>query len=223
PTGSQDPYALRRAALGICHLILERGLTISLRELTAAAYEGYRGKAKLAVPMEKVAAELEEFFAQRLRGIFSEQGLPYDVGEAALAAGGDDLYGALQRARALADFRRRSAAAFDDLLTAFARANNLSRKHRSLDVDASLFLHPAESALYEEVARVRAGVQKCLQVRDYQGALAQMATLAAPVNNFFDGVMVMVEDAPLRNNRLGLLKNVVHLTLAVADLSKLSS
>ncbi|MEW6424347.1 MAG: glycine--tRNA ligase subunit beta [Bacillota bacterium] len=222
PTGSQDPYALRRLALGICHIILEHGLVLSLRELVAEAYAGYRGRAKLELPEERVSTDLEDFFAQRLRGLFAERGLPYDVSEAALAAGMDDLYGVWQRAGALADFRRDSPAAFDRLLTAFSRANNLSKRHRALTVDASLFLHPAEENLYRELLEICARVQKCLEERDYRGALAEMTALAAPVDNFFDGVMVMVEDERLRNNRLGLLKNVVNLILSVADLSKLS-
>lgn len=222
PTGSQDPYALRRLALGVISIILERGLVLSLRELIAQAYTNYQGAAILELPEEKVQADLEEFFAQRLRGLFSEQGLPSDASEAALAAGVDDLSGVRERARALADFRNGSPEAFERLLTAFARANNLSRKHHRRDVDVSLFLHPAEESLYQELQKVRTRVQKRLERRDYRGALAEMTALAAPVDNFFDGVMVMVEDERLRNNRLGVLKNVVDLVSTVADLSKLS-
>ena len=224
PTGSQDPYGLRRLALGVLSIVVARGLVLSLRELIARAYAGYRRAAAAAFELleEKVRSGLEEFFAQRLRGLFGEQGLPADAGEAALAAGVDDLCGVVERARALADFRSGAPEACERLLTAFARANNLSKKHRRRDVDVSLFVHPAEENLYQAWQKVRAGVQKRLEQRDYRGALAELTALAAPVDNFFDGVMVMAEDERLRNNRLGLLKKVVDLVSTVADLSKLS-
>jgi glycyl-tRNA synthetase beta chain len=221
PTGSQDPYALRRLALGICNIVLERRIIFSLRKVIAKAYEGYANRKIIELPEDKVRMDLEEFFVQRLRGLFHEQGLPYDVIEAALATGADDLLGVWQRARVLADFRKESPVAFDGLLTAFTRANNLSKKHFSLHVDAALFLHPAEENLDQKLQKVRSKVQKYLEKRDYKRALGEMARLKEPVDIFFNGVMVMVEDESCRKNRLGLLKNVVDIILSVADLSKL--
>jgi len=240
PTGSQDPYALRRAALGICSLVLERGLVFSLRELIGDAYAGYKdcagmgkgeqggsfsgdgGKAKELLPLEGIKKDLEEFFAQRLRGLLAEQGFSYDVCEAVLATGVDDLCGAWQRARALANFRAGEAAAYEDLLVVFQRANNLSKKHTGTDVDVNLFLHSSEKILEQELRQVRENARECLKNRDYRGALAAMARLRKPVDGFFDGVMVMAEDEQVRQNRLGLLKSIIELTRQVGDLNKLS-
>lgn len=222
PTGSQDPYGLRRLALGVCHIVIEREFVLSLRELIAGACGGYREAPGLALPEEKVKKELEEFFASRLRGLFLEKGLPADVGEAVIAAGIDDLSGAWRRAAALAAFRREAPEEFADLATAFTRANNLSKKHPSPDVDASLFVHPTEENLFRALETTRERVADCLGRRDYREALAVMAALAGPLAAYFEGVLVMAEDLRLRQNRLGILKNVVNLILSVADLSKLS-
>jgi glycyl-tRNA synthetase beta chain len=222
PTGSQDPYGLRRLALGVCHIVIERELVLSLRELVARACRGYREAPGLSLPEEKTEEELAGFFASRLRGLFLEKGVPSDAGEAVIAAGIDDLAGAWQRAWALDVFRREAPGAFADLATVFTRANNLSKKHASLDVDAALFLHPAEENLYRELVEIREKAGGCLARRDFRGALAAMAALAGPLAAFFDGVMVMADDERLRANRLGILKNVVDLIFSVADLSKLS-
>lgn len=219
PTGSQDPYALRRQALGISHIIMENQLALSLREQVARAYEGYRGKVELKNSVEQVAANMEEFFRQRLRGIFSDRGLAYDTIEAVLASGSDDLTGTWQRAEALAEFRKEPA--FNAVLTAFNRANNLSKKHDSILVDPKAFIEPAEEQLYKTLTAVSAKVDNLLNQRDYSSALREMATLQRPVDNFFDAVMVMVDDERVRANRLGMLKGVAALAQPLADLTKL--
>lgn len=220
PTGSQDPYALRRHALGICHVILEKKLVVSLREMITRTYWGFSGKAKLELSLEQLLNDLEEFFRQRIRNIFSERGLPYDVCDAVLAVGMDDIYGTWQRAAALDDFRKEPA--FDDLLVAFHRAHKISQKHYSAAVDVSLLQHPAEQALYRQLIETTKEVQDRLKNRDYQGTLVEMAGLKQPVDGFFDAVMVMAEDDAIRHNRLGLLRKIVNLFLLIADLSKMS-
>ncbi len=220
PTGSQDPYALRRHALGICHVILEKKLVISLREMITRTYRGFSGKAKLESPEEQLLSDLEEFFCQRIRNIFSERGIFYAVCDAVLAVNIDDIYGTWQRAAALDNFRKEPA--FDDLLVAFHRAYKISQKHYSTAVDVSLLQHPAEQALYRQLIETTKEVQDSLEDRDYREALVKMAGLKQPVDSFFDAVMVMAEDDRIRHNRLGLLRNIINLFLLVADLSKMS-
>ncbi|NHM27357.1 glycine--tRNA ligase subunit beta [Desulfofundulus sp. TPOSR] len=219
PTGSQDPYGLRRQALGICHICLEGELVLSLRGLIEQAYEQYRGRVELKLRREQVISHLMDFFAQRLKGIFADRGLSYDTVEAVLAAGFDDLTGAWQRAQAVEAFRDEPH--FEAVLTAFTRAHNLSRRHGSTTVDPAVLVHPAEVALYRKLKEVQGEVARNLAARDYRGALAAMASLRPGVDQFFDAVMVMVDDEKIRNNRLSLLKGVATLALGVADLSKL--
>ncbi|MDQ0286708.1 glycyl-tRNA synthetase beta chain [Desulfofundulus luciae] len=219
PTGSQDPYGLRRQALGVCHICLEGELILSLRGLIEQAYEQYRGRVELKLGREQVISHLMDFFAQRLKGIFADRGLSYDTVEAVLAAGFDDLAGAWQRAQAVEIFRDEPH--FEAVLTAFTRAHNLSRKHGSTTVDPAALVHPAEAALYQKLKEVQEEVARNLVARDYRGALAAMASLRPGVDQFFDAIMVMVDDERIRNNRLSLLKGVAALALGVADLSKL--
>lgn len=219
PTGSQDPYALRRQALGICSIILDGELDLSLRELAGKAYDIYSRNNLMRVDREAVLGDLEEFFRQRLRGILTERGFTYDIVESVLAAGSDDILGALKRAEALDHFRKEPA--FDSVITAFNRANNLSRKYGGTVVSPELLQHPAEKILYDALSGVRREVEELMAKRDYSGVLRCSATLREPVDNFFDAVMVMVEDGKVRSNRLALLKNVALLVSPLADLSRI--
>lgn len=219
PTGSQDPYGLRRQALGFCHIVLDGMLVFSLREFMEQAYEQYSRRVKLYVKKEQLLSSLTDFLAQRLRGIFIERGFPYDTVDAVLAVGFDDIAGAWQRVQALAAFREDKE--FEDVYTAFTRAHNLSRRHGSTTVDPAALVHPAEVALYSSIKEVQQEVEKHLASRRFREALLAVARLKKPVDNFFDAVMVMVDDEKTRSNRLGLLKAVATLVLNVADLGKL--
>ncbi|MCL5057748.1 MAG: glycine--tRNA ligase subunit beta [Actinobacteria bacterium] len=218
PTGSQDPYALRRQAMGVCNIILDGGLALSLGEVIARAYQGYGGMS-LKAGLDSVAGDLEEFFRQRIRGLLTDRGFAYDIIDAVLAGGVDDILGVLKRVEALACFRRETA--FDAVITAYSRANNLSKKYDRTDVSPQLFQHQAEKELYEALAGVRQKVAELLDMRDYQGVLRQVALLRGPVDSFFDAVMVMVDNEKVRDNRLALLKSVAVLARPLADLSRI--
>ncbi|TYO97275.1 glycine--tRNA ligase subunit beta [Desulfallas thermosapovorans] len=219
PTGSQDPYALRRQALGICHIILDGGLVLSLREIIARAYSGYTGRVHMKLTLEQVTGELEEFFRQRLRGLFIDRGLPYDTVDAVLAAGIDDLAGTWLRGQALEEFR--TDPAFDALLTAFTRAYNLARKAAHDRVDPALFDSAAERELYQAFQSVSATATTRMNDRAYGAALSTIARLQEPVDRFFNDVMVMVDDERIRDNRLALLKKIAAFIGSMADLSKM--
>ncbi|MCL6612801.1 MAG: glycine--tRNA ligase subunit beta [Peptococcaceae bacterium] len=219
PTGSQDPYALRRQALGIGHIILDGKLVLSLREIAARAYEGYGRKVSLKNGRETVLSELEEFFRQRIRGLLTDRGFAYDIVDAVISADADDILGVVQRVEALDRFR--ADPAFEAVITAFNRANNLSRKFGGTEVNPRLMHHPAEEELWRAVVEVRREVGELIAVRDYSGALRRAAVLREPVDAFFDAVMVMVEDEGIRDNRLALLKNVALLVSPLADLGRI--
>ncbi|MEW5762722.1 MAG: glycine--tRNA ligase subunit beta [Bacillota bacterium] len=217
PTGSQDPYALRRQALGMCRLLLEGGVFLDTTELFRLAYRLYEGRLKLTE--EEVITRLEDFVVQRLRGLFGEEGLPGDVVEAVLAAGAADVRDAWERARALAAFR--DSPAFADVHTAFTRAHNLAKNGAGEEVDPALFADPAETQLLQAYREVAVRVEPLLAARRYADALAAMGDLRRPVDRFFDAVLVMTEDRAVRENRLALLRRVAGLVERVADFSKL--
>jgi len=219
PSGSQDPYALRRQALGVSHILLEGRIALSLEKLIEAAYRGYEGKVRLENSLKKVKADTAEFFKQRLKGIFSDYGFAYDVVDAVLAAGYDDFSDALLRAGALSGFRREPA--FADLLTAFVRANNLSKNTVTRLVDPAVLSDASEQRLYDRLSRVREETGAYLEQQDYLSFLTAVATLQKPLEDFFDSVMVMVEDEKVRKNRLALLSGLVSLVMRVVDLRKI--
>ncbi len=219
PTGSQDPYALRRQALGICHIILEYGPGLSIKAIVHHAYEGLSKTVQLEHSEEEVWANLQEFVRQRLRGLLGEWGLNYDTVEAILVSGFDDIADVYMRGRAVEQFRTEPA--FEALFTAFTRASNLSKKTQVSDVDTSLLQDEAEKKLYHAFTALQDKVRPLIRARDYQEALNNIARLQEPVNEFFEQVMVMVDDAQIRENRLIMLKNIARFISSVADFSKI--
>jgi glycyl-tRNA synthetase beta chain len=219
PTGSQDPYALRRQALGISNIILEAKTSLSLEKLIGTSYNCYEGKVQLKLGLEKVKMEVAEFFKQRIKGILDDRGFSYDTVEAVLTTGYDDFCDVLLRAGALAEFRQQPD--FTDLLTAFIRANNLSKNAGTLQVDPALLEDPSEKLLYQLLEEIREKAGLFLRQQDYRSLLSAIATLQAPLAQFFISVMVMVDDAKVRDNRLALLANLAALVKQVADLSKI--
>jgi len=219
PSGSQDPYALRRQALGISHIILDSGIELSLDKLIETAYRFYEGKVKLKVPLEKVKDDVTDFFKQRLRSIFSDQGYSYDTIEAVLAVDFDVFHLTNLKLQALHDFRQNPA--FGSLLTAFTRANNLSKNSSASSVDPNLLEDASEKNLYASLLAVKQKVDEGKAIKDYRSILLAIATMQEPLDVFFNSVMVMVEDEKIRTNRLALLAELAGLVKQVADLSKI--
>ncbi len=217
PTGSQDPYALRRQALGIANIILNGKLILSLKELISVAYDAYNNpQYPLTKSKEEVTSLLLDFFGQRLKGLLE---FAYDTLEAVLATGNDDLLAVRQKAEALTTFRAETG--FEALLTAFNRANNLSKNYTgTLSLDPALFDSQAEKDLFEALEKAEAQVQMNLAARSYIDVLEALGSLRTPIDAFFEAVMVMVEDEKIKNNRLSLLKRIASLAGQVADLQK---
>lgn len=218
PTGSQDPYALRRQALGICHIALEGKLSFSLSRLIEETYRAYAG-INLQADCRRVQDELQEFIAQRMKGLLMESGYTYDTVDAVLAAGVDDLLAVRERCAALQEVRRDPA--FAAALTAFTRAANLVKKFAGAVLNPDLLHHQAEKDLYRALLDVQAQVAGHLAAGRYAAAFTSLALLKEPVDSFFDQVMVMVEDEAVRQTRLALLNMVTDLTRPLADLSRL--
>ena len=217
PTGSQDPYALRRQAQAICNLALEKELPLSLSALVAETYRLYQGKFPLAKALDTVQAEIMDFFRQRLRFTLTEMGITYDVIEAVLAAGIDQPAEVGKRALALAAFRQQED--FAALLTAYIRAANLAQKGEGGVVREDMFTEQAERDLWAGIQQARQEIAAAGD--DYASAFQVMAGLRPAVDAFFDAVMVMAEDPAIRRTRLALLGSVVALMDGIADLSKI--
>lgn len=219
PSGSADPYGLRRAALGILTLLLERGWSLSLSRLVDEA------AAALAGTVEVSAAHKEEvlsFLRTRLKGLLSA--LPADCVEAALSAGFDDVPDARARAQAVAALRQRED--FEPLGVAFKRVANLLKSaadkagagsagaDAAADVaadaapDPDLMSDDAEKALWSAYGEIERQAAEPLERGDYEAALAVLAELKSPVDRFFDEVLVMAEDPRVRQNRLALLSRI---------------
>lgn len=219
PTGSQDPYALRRQALGICNIIIDGQLHISLEQMIEWAYMGYSEGVELKQDLSRVKTEISEFFKQRLRGILTDKGLTYDTVEAVLAAGFNDITEVVKRGQALASFR--SEPAFGALMTAFNRANNLAKHAGAKSVVEARLEHPAEQALYQQLLVLEKEVKPLVEAREYAYALGKIARIQEPLHNFFENVMVMVEDEEVKVNRLALLKKLVEISISMADFGKI--
>lgn len=219
PTGSSDPFALRRSAIGIVNM-LEAGLPISL---AAAIDESLASFAAQGVVFDAAAvrAEVVDFFVTRTKVMLRDGGVNADTIDAVLAAGVEEPAVISQRAHALEDARANDAETFDNLATAYARANNLRKPELGEDVDDALLTEP-ERALAGAVATAEQAVASALASDDFAAALSQLAALRAPIDGFFADVMVMDEDAALRDNRLRLLNRFVAVFANVADFGKMA-
>jgi len=225
PTGSKDPYALRRAALGVIRLIVENELRLPMRPLFELAYNNGRFD---TADRSGVTYALLDFFAERLKVALRDQGVRHDLIAAVFAAGReDDLVRLLARVRALESFLASDDGA--NLLVAYRRAANIvrieSKKDKAVyngeEVDLGRLIAAEEKNLGTCILEAQSGAKDALAVEDFTGAMAALAKLRQPVDVFFDRVTVNAEDADLRANRLRLLSRIGATLDRVADFSKI--
>jgi glycyl-tRNA synthetase beta chain len=218
PTGDKDPFALRRAALGALRMLVERNLALDLRQLLAEAATGLQPW----VQRPDVVEEVFEFMLERLKGLYAEQGIGAEVYEAVAEVHPTRPADFELRLRAVLEFRALPEAAA--LAAANKRIRNLLRK-ASDDVpdtvDDSLFASPEEQALWDALRAKELELEPLLATADYTAALQRLAALREPIDRFFDGVMVMVEEPAVRVNRLALLGSLYRLFRQVADVGQL--
>jgi glycyl-tRNA synthetase beta chain len=224
PTGSKDPFALRRAALGVIRLIVENGLRLPLGEVFRAAHAGY-GSGALAMPTDKVGGALLAFFAERLKVHLRDQGMRHDLIAAVFALGGeDDLVRLIARVRALQDFLASDDGA--NLLIAYRRASNIvaieeKKDGKSFDgaVSAGALAEALERDLFDQLGQATPNVEKAVSEERFADAMGILAGLRGPVDDFFEKVTVNAEDGALRENRLRLLSGIRRALGGVADFS----
>ena len=216
PSGSEDPYGLRRQSMAILNMLIERGQRLSLSELIAEACKGYGIKKN---DKTKVGSDTLDFFRQRLAGILASDGFRSDIVDAALSVDFDDPLIAREKVRALEALR--TSEDYQPLVTALKRAGNILPKQFEGTVKKGLLKEDAEKALYAAYSEIKdRAVEKTAKL-DFRGALADIASLRKAVDAFFDTVMVMDKDEDVKNNRLALLAGITGLFSRIADFSRL--
>jgi glycyl-tRNA synthetase beta chain len=215
PSGSGDPFAVRRQGNGILKIVFDHRLSISLDQLIQWSLEAYGRSA------ENISKDLKEFFEGRLRFLFEEMGFAYDCINAALAAGFDDPLDTLERLRALQKLRQEPD--FLSLASNFKRIINILSRAGNADaaLDTALLKDPAETALWQSYLRIQPEVQAARKNHDYNTALRALASMRSVVDEFFKAVMVMAEDPAIRNNRISLLRCISDLFKSIADISRI--
>lgn len=217
PTGSSDPFALRRSAIGIIHMILE-GLPVSLSCALDASLMTFED---LSFDKEATRVEVLDFFVTRTKVMLRDEGLPADVVDAVLAAKVTEPLEITTRVHALEQARETMNETMNDLATAYARAHNLTDENLGQEVHEAL-MGDAEKALFAAIEQVELEVMQNLTAQSYTGALKALAALRAPIDRFFEDVLIMDKDEALKENRLKLLNRFVAVFDPVADFGKLA-
>jgi glycyl-tRNA synthetase beta chain len=220
PTGTADPFALRRQTLGIIRIILEKNLQVSLGDLIDQALQQLA--TKMTEPADKVKQGVLEFFRNRLfHQLSSQEGFSPDVVEAAMDVGIDNLVEAVKRTRAVALFKTRPD--FDSLAAAFKRVVNIIKEEETATLDPECFTTDAERTLYQRLQETQQDVAALIEKSDFNGALSSMAGLKGAIDTFFESVLVMDSDDKVRHNRLALLTRTRDLLACVADFRKIQT
>ena len=227
PTGSRDPYALRRAAVGVIRLVIENQIHLPLRDIFRAAHESYSNLPSGSLSAEKTAEALLQFIADRLNAHLRSEGVKHDHISAVFSIGQeDDLVRIVGRISALGEFLASEDG--DNLLTAYRRAANISSieaKKDQLDydgsVDPSLLSEKEELDLHKALELTRPSVEDHLAAGRFQETMSALASLRNPVDNFFDKVTVNSDDPKIRINRLHLLSSIVTTMGSVANFGEI--
>ncbi|MEN6349379.1 MAG: glycine--tRNA ligase subunit beta, partial [Syntrophomonas sp.] len=218
PSSSQDPYALRRQAMGIVNILLDSGISMDLVAVLGQAYDNF-APIKPDISRDDTVNEVLEFIRQRLRGVLLDKGYSYDVVDAVLFLPGSDLNDILLRVSCLQEFK--DAESFESFMVVYNRSNNLSKKWENDMVDYGVLVDDSEKELYQSLTQIHEKTDKALQLKDYRQALNLLAGLRPQLDKFFAAVMVMVNDEKLKNSRLGILKQIANICNEIADFSKI--
>ncbi|KOR88388.1 glycine--tRNA ligase subunit beta [Paenibacillus solani] len=219
PTGSQDPYALRRQAAGIVQIILEHQLPVTLSDVFGIALEVHENIRALKRSTDEIRKDLKEFFGLRVKKLLSED-QRYDVVDAVITAGFDHVVSVVSRGHALMHAVE-NVEDFKTVVESFNRVSNLAAKAGKAAVNSELFTELEESELYEAWQAIRNDYQAALEAADGERSLSLLSGLKGPITKFFDSVMVMAEDEAVRANRLALLSGIDGDLKRYADFTKL--
>jgi glycyl-tRNA synthetase beta chain len=217
PTGTADPYALRRQSLGIINIILDKRYPLMLNLLIDESIALFKGSLKK--PADEIKKDVLEFFKGRLQNQLISQGFAYDTVDAVLAEGVNDVVLALEKIKALQTFRQNPE--FEPVSIAFKRVDNILKDFHNGQVDVNLLSNDAEINLFSSFENIKTRVDKGIAENNFNFALSELASLRPPVDAFFNGVMVMDKEENIRINRLSLLAEISALFHKIADFSKI--
>ncbi|NLP43602.1 MAG: glycine--tRNA ligase subunit beta [Peptococcaceae bacterium] len=220
PSGSQDPYALRRQALGVVGILLKDSRNLALTDLIEKSYEIFAEQGIALEPLAEILPALEDFFNQRVRYLLLESGLRYDTVDAVLALGEPKPYQIGQKAQVLADLRTKDE--FEAYINAYTRCVNLSKKTENAKWNAEDLVDDSEKVLANALAEKSQEVTEACQRLAFSEAYAIASELIPLIERLFDSVMIMVEDEKLRIARLGLLRDCVKTLGFLGDLTLLA-
>lgn len=220
PTGSQDPYALRRQAQGIVGILLEAGWDLSLDQLLAAAYASFTDQGINLLPLGDIRGALQDFFQQRLRFVLQEQGLRYDTLDAILAQGSNQITRATKKAQILAE--KRETPEFVPYSQAYIRCLNLSKKAQAQCLDTNVLVDPTEITLAAGISQRKEAFTSLIEKGEYEQAYNLASELIPMIEALFNAVMIMVDDEALKQARLALLSECVIILGCLGDLSLLA-
>ncbi len=221
PTGAADPFALRRAALGVIRILMDKNWSPGLVEFIARAVAGIPAD-RFKLPADEVETNVVEFFRRRMQNLFTAQGFDHDVVESVLAAALDDPAGAKARIEALQAFK--AGPEFEEGAIAFKRLFNILKGQQvAVPPDPDRFEQDEEKALHRAAQNLADNVRRAAASGDFGRVLTELTGLKPVVDTFFDRVMVMAEDEALRANRLALVAEVADLFKLVADFSRLQT
>jgi len=221
PTGTADPYALRRHCIGVIRMFNERQLAFSLQDIVEKAVSIL--SEKLSMPQSEVVDTVIDFFHTRMVNILAESGISKDVATAVLSAKMADIPDIWARAKALENLKKQPD--FESLAAAFKRVGNILKKIETstlTEIDPLRFEHDAEKELYETIHRLESEIYTFIQAGHFDDALKTIASIRPCVDRFFDDVLVMASDNVLKNNRLTLLVNISKWFERIADFTKIS-
>ncbi|WP_291258765.1 glycine--tRNA ligase subunit beta [Fusobacterium sp.] len=219
PSGSKDPFALRRAALGIVNVIINSKLNISLKALVNRSLDTLQTDGVLKRDRVEVEAEVLEFFKQREINIFGDMGFSKDIIDAVLNRDYDNMVEALERVKALESFAKEKE--FGELLPVLKRVGNISKDHIDVIVDTALFKEEIEKELYNFSMSLSEKVEEALANKDYSKYLKEITTGKDIINSYFDKIIVMDKDETIKNNRLSQLRFLTDIFSKMADLNQI--
>ncbi|MGI5901686.1 MAG: glycine--tRNA ligase subunit beta [Desulfitobacteriia bacterium] len=220
PTGSQDPYALRRQALGIVGLLMREEQHLPLLTLLEDAYSIFADQGVELKPLDTIRPAIEDFFRQRIRYLLQEADLRYDTIDAVMAQGTLQPYSLLQKAKALAECREKKE--FEAYEQAYVRCANLSKNVAGATWDKKHLIDPVEIVLADTLQKISPQIDKAVEDDDFLKAYSIAVKLVPLIENLFEAVMIMVEEEKVRNARLGLLRECVKTMGCLGDLTLLA-
>ena len=215
PTGSQDPFALRRQALGIVNLLSSARWSLSIGEVVEGSMDLLNITDK--VGRDKIQKDVEDFMRLRVKNVLGNS-TRYDVIDAVIDDV-DDVFAVTLKAAAVEQFLKTPDATKN--IQSFVRVGNLAKKAETTELNSELFTLDAEKVLYGAFAAIKVAADELVDKKDFLGALDVLKKLSTPIDSFFDSVMVMDEDLTLRRNRLALLKSIDDLLAKIADFGKI--